>query len=209
MDKNLKYTLIFSAVIGLATFFGLIYSPGSFLIQPKFELDVEPKESTMFIPIDINGTKISTNSYVISIENVGLIQAKDVRVYVSSTGGIQQLAFQCPELQQDQSSRFIQKTETISVERMSVNLVCNIQLDTSLSSELDKVIVTATDSPSASWNFEEEETDQIESLFTEISRIIFIVVSIIVVVISLVRLFKEYQKTLYNTFYLIRDLFPF
>ena len=49
------------------------------------------------------------------------------------------------------------------MDRMSVDLPCDLYFSIASNSTINQIVVTADDSPSAVWNFETEKTEQIES----------------------------------------------
>ena len=161
--------------IGLLTFAGLLFTPGSFLIHPSFDIFVTE-------PVAI------TNH--INVTNVGLVQAKNVRINVDATGPITLVNNLCPEgfdiIPTEQIDQIL-----IQLNRMSSNLECTFIISKSSFDKIVEVVVTADSSPAYIWNYEE---NQLKKLDLEISAVFAGIISIIAGVITSFVTYEYHKK---------------
>jgi len=155
--------LIIPIGIGVLTFLGLFFAPGSFLIHPTFEIEFEKKGTLEFI----------------TVTNTGWIQAKNVMIHLKP-GIVTQVQLEdCPEgvLAKDWEFSSSAKIELV---RMSPNLECFFLTFIDIPAYTERITVTADDSPAYAWEFEEQTTQPLSVLIQSLSTVAITIIAIII-----------------------------
>lgn len=150
--------IITPIIIGILTISGsfviAIFTPGSFLLYPVFEIETDKFQPSENL---IDGLD------VISIKNTGWIQAKNVEIYIQAFASDSKIVKSiCPEGNIVPSKEW-KRDHEIKIERLSVNLVCSIGLIQNSNNTIYDVIITAENAPAYTWIGKTERTQSLSN----------------------------------------------
>jgi len=155
---------IITVGVGVLAFFGVLLAPGSFFVHPNFVIEV---------------SSLGNSMEKVSIVNDGLIQAKNVRISITSNSDLTINWTDCPE---GFTTSNKEKTMAIfEMTRMSTNLACSFEITSN--SEISKIVVTADNSP-ASVKENQEMTKSASLLIDSIQTMIIATIIGILVSVS-------------------------
>lgn len=186
--------ILIPAIVAVITVVGSILAvaltPGSFLIHPNFT--IAPSDD-----FKENGT----NYHVFKITNNGAIQAKNVQINidsidkfsVDSNDNLHMLRLVCPESNFNSDNQWKNYGE-ITLNRLSVNVDCDIVLASKNSTQIFDITVTADNTPASKWFGATGET-QILSDYNNYLEMLTALVAVLGVAVSLLPLVKSKSKT--------------
>ena len=169
-----------SIILGVLTIIGSLiisaFTPGGLLIHPTFDI------STDKIPLT-NTTQI----HMFKVTNVGSAQAKNVQIdIVSLFDEFKIVRGICPEGDILQTGNW-SNTVKINLSRLSVNVECDINLESKSNKEIYDVVVTADNSPASKWSGQIGETKTLNDPL----NVVIIIATIAGLVVSMISFIKK------------------
>lgn len=152
-------------------------------------------QNDMWILWNIHDNNSSGLSEKIIIRNNGMAQAENVIIQILGTTNFKLIDYTCPEIMsQDQITKEHGKKYLIVESRMSVQLNCEIIINSVGNTGIEQVIVTAKDTHPAIWP--DDEYDYYRNLIIIFNIIAYIVIGIIayVIIYNSIKLYQEKFK---------------
>jgi len=144
--NQLNEKIITPIVVGLLTIGGsfliAIFTPGSFLLYPVFEIETDEFQPSENLPEGL---------HLITIKNIGWIQAKNVEIDISAILADSKIIKSLCSEGDIIPSEDWRKSHEIKIKRLSVNLECKIGLIQNSNYTFYDVVVTAEDAPAYKW----------------------------------------------------------
>lgn len=182
------------AIVAIITVLGSILvatlTPGSFLIHPTFIIT----QSDSF-------KDNNTNYYAFKIINNGWLQAKNVQINIDSidkfsidsNDNLHMLRLTCPESNFNSDNQW-KSFGKITLDRLSVNVDCNIVLASKNNTQIFDIVVTADNAPTSEWFGQTSETKILSNNNAYLTLIVIIVVALSIA-ITFLPIIKSTSKT--------------
>ncbi len=170
------------AIVAIITVLGSILvatlTPGSFLIHPTFTIT----QSDSF-------KDNNTNYYAFKIINNGWLQAKNVQINIDSIDkfnidsddNLHMRRLVCPESNFNSDNQW-KSFGKITLDRLSVNVDCNIVLASKNNTQLFDIVVTADNTPTSEWFGQTSETKVLSNNNAYLTLIMIIVLALSVAI---------------------------
>lgn len=130
-----------------------------------------------------HNSDIDGKSQKIIIKNIGLTQAHDVIIQITGNDNFKIIDYICPEIMSnEQIIKNLGKKYVISKSRLSINLECEIIINSVGNSGINKVIVTANDSHPRVWPDHTIEDTRTQLIIVNI--ILYIVIGVLAIIIA-------------------------
>lgn len=179
--------IIIILVVTILAFLGAFFQPGSFLIQPSFEIILTTEQSENIV------------METLTITNNGGAQAKNTKIHITISDKTTIVSDDCPEgySQIGYEDDYIE----LKLEKMSSNLPCIVQFESSKINSISRIVVTADDSSAYIWNYEEKQSKKLDpEIYAGFAGIVGITAGIITFVIIFVNHKKSKEKKLIQKF---------
>jgi len=187
LRREFRLAIIVAGITFGGSFIVILFSPGSFLLHPVFEIDPD------FFDFPSDEKKITQ---IIEIKNTGWVQAKNVRISVDATSKIELDRVNCSEKFVQPQEGILENNFEFEMERMSVNLPCDFWFKMPKQEFfVSTILITAENSPAYQWTLDNRKTEPLSSTFVDFLKIASIISIVFAGVAVGIQLLKDLPKS--------------